>query len=90
MTMVMNDESITATRLKATLLGVLDEVARTGQTIVVTKHGEPVADIVPHVHSAPVDLRGTARQLVSDEELLAPFEYEWNDDVWNSTPPADT
>lgn len=88
MTMVMNEESITATRLKATLLGVLDEVARSGQTIVITKHGKPVANIVPHTHE-PYDLRTTARQLVSDEELLAPFEYEWNDDVWDSTPETD-
>ncbi|MGK2877434.1 MAG: type II toxin-antitoxin system Phd/YefM family antitoxin [Solirubrobacterales bacterium] len=84
----MNDESITATHLKATLLGVLDEVARTGQTIVVTKHGKPVANIVPHVHAEKVDLAATARQLVSDEELIAPFEVEWNDEVWDSTPPA--
>lgn len=88
MTMVMNEDSITATKLKATLLGVLDDVARTGQTIIVTKHGRPVANIVPHRHE-PYDLRTTARQLVSDEELIAPIETEWNDDVWDSDPAAD-
>lgn len=80
--MVMKAE-ITATKAKATLLAVLDEVARTGIPVTVTKHGKPVADIVPHVHADPYDLRSTARQLVSDEELIAPFEDEWTYDIEN-------
>ncbi|MBJ7459251.1 MAG: type II toxin-antitoxin system prevent-host-death family antitoxin [Thermoleophilaceae bacterium] len=78
----MSDDSITATRLKATLLGVLDEVARTGQTIVVTKHGKPVANIVPHSHE-PYDLKGSVKQLVSDDELIAPFDTEYTSDADN-------
>lgn len=81
--MVMYDDSITATKLKATLLGVLDEVARTGRSVTVTKHGKPVAQIVAHFHEEPYDLRTTARQLVSDEELMAPFEDEFTWDVEN-------
>lgn len=80
--MVMSEESITATKLKATLLGVLDDVARTGQSIVVTKHGKPVANIVPHVHE-PYDLKGSVRQVVSNEELIAPFEVEYTADADN-------
>lgn len=80
--MVMNEDSITATRLKATLLGVLDEVARSGRPLTVTKHGKPVADIVPHVHE-PYDLKGSVRQLVSDEELIAPFDFEYTADADN-------
>lgn len=78
MTMVMSQESITATKAKATLLALLDEVQRTGRSITVTKHGKPVADITPHVHEAPYDLAATTRQLVSDEELIAPLpEWDW-------------
>lgn len=82
--MVMYDESITATKLKATLLGVLDEVARTGRSVTVTKHGKPVAEIIPHVHEEPYDLASTARQLVSDEEMIAPFDDEWTWDAENN------
>lgn len=74
----MYDDSITATNLKATLLGVLDEVARTGRSITITKHGKPVADIVPHIHKD--DLQGSVEFLVSDEELLAPLAT-WDAEV---------
>lgn len=40
-------ETIQASEFKAKCLALLDEVARTGETIVITKHGEPVAKLVP-------------------------------------------
>lgn len=77
----MYDDSITATKLKATLLGILDEVARTGRTVTVTKHGKPIADIVPHVHKNT--LLGSVQILVSEEEFLAPIDLEWTGDAAN-------
>jgi prevent-host-death family protein len=76
MTMVMFDDSITATKAKAMLLALLDEVQRTGRTITVTKHGQPVADIVPHIHESK--LLGSVEFLVDEEELLAPIDLEWD------------
>lgn len=78
--MVMYDDSITATKLKATLLRVLDEIAAEGRVVTVTKHGKPIVDIVPHRHRTLDDMRGSARQLVSDEELIAPFDDDWSFD----------
>jgi prevent-host-death family protein len=40
-------ESISASELKAKCLAVLDDVNRTGEPVVVTKRGRPVARIVP-------------------------------------------
>lgn len=76
MTMVMNPKTITATKLKAQLLGALDEVQSTGRPYVVTKHGKPVAKIVPITDDRP--LLGSVKMLVSEEELLAPIGIEWN------------
>jgi prevent-host-death family protein len=76
MTMVMNPKTITATKLKAQLLGALDEVQNTGRPYVVTKHGKPVAKIVPIIDDRP--LLGSVKMLVSEDELLAPFDVEWN------------
>jgi prevent-host-death family protein len=76
MTMVMSDISYTATRLKAELLGVLDRVQATGEPVVVTKHGRPVARIVPMDDVAP--LAGSVRFLVDDDELLAPIDAAWD------------
>lgn len=75
-TMVMLHHTITATRLKAELLGVLDAVQATGQPVVVTKHGRPVAQLVPIADQAP--LAGSVRFLADDEQLLAPIDADWD------------
>jgi prevent-host-death family protein len=41
-------ETIQASEFKAKCLALMDEVARTGRTIVVTKNGKPVAELRPH------------------------------------------
>jgi prevent-host-death family protein len=40
-------ESIAISKFKATCLAVLEKVRRTGQPVLVTKRGEPIAEIVP-------------------------------------------
>ena len=40
--------TIQASEFKAKCLALMDQVARTGQTIVVTKNGRPVAELRPH------------------------------------------
>jgi len=64
---------IAAGTFKQTCLRVLDEVAETGETVIVTKRGRPVAQLTP----VPVDVRddwagamaGTGRIL---GDLVAP------------------
>jgi len=41
-------EMIQASEFKAKCLALMDEVARTGKTIVVTKNGRPVAELHPY------------------------------------------
>lgn len=64
-----------ASRFKAECLRVLDEVAESGGSVVVTKRGKPVARLVPL--EAPRSLRGSVTFLVSDEELIAPLDEPW-------------
>lgn len=40
-------ETITISKFKATCLAVLDGVKRTGRSVLVTKHGHPIAVIIP-------------------------------------------
>jgi prevent-host-death family protein len=40
---VMENEVVTISKFKATCLALLDKVKRTGQPILVTKRGEPIA-----------------------------------------------
>lgn len=74
--MVMPDRTYTATRLKAELLGILDDVQATGEPVIVTKHGQAVARIVPV--ATPADLAGSVDFLVADDELLAPIDERWD------------
>lgn len=43
----MNEKSIPAGEFKAKCLGLLDDVSRTGESLVITKHGKPVARLIP-------------------------------------------
>ena len=67
--------SIPAGRFKAQCLALLDDVANTGETIVVTKRGKPVAQLIPL--EPPASLIGSVTYLVSDEELMAPIDVIW-------------
>lgn len=68
-------KTMTATAFKATALAVLDSVA-CGEDVEVTKHGRPIARIVP-IHN-PTSLCGRYAGIVgtnaSDEELFSTGE----------------
>ena len=66
---------ITATRFKAQCLALLDEAAA-GEEIVVTKHGRPVARVIPA--EAPADLKGSVTFHVDDDALVEPLDVEWD------------
>jgi prevent-host-death family protein len=40
-------DTISISKFKATCLGVLERVRRTGQRVVVTRYGQPIAEVVP-------------------------------------------
>ncbi len=70
------DKMITASLFKAKCLALLDEVAETGESLVVTKRGRPVARVA--AVQAPASLRGSVTFKVSDEELTAPLPERWD------------
>jgi prevent-host-death family protein len=72
--MVMREVSVST--FKAQALALLAEVAATGEEIVVTKRGQPLARVLPAREPAP--LTGSVRFLVSDDELVAPIEVAWD------------
>lgn len=79
--MSRDQKEITATQFKARCLRLLDEVAETGESLVVTKHGRPVARVEPPLR--PDDLRGSVKINMSDEELIyfsmGPWDMESDD-----------
>ena len=74
-------ETIAISKFKATCLAVLERVRRTGKPIVVTKFGEPIAEVVPPTREPREGdwlgaMRGTVRYL---GDIVAPASdpEEW-------------
>jgi prevent-host-death family protein len=70
------DKTLSASHFKAHCLALLDEVADTGEGLIVTKRGRPVARVTPV--KAPDSLRGSVTFNVSDDELIAPLPEAWD------------
>lgn len=68
--------TIAAGEFKARCLALLDEVAERGETLVVTKHGKPVAKVVP-VEPSKQTLLGS---IVRETDLLSPIKASWDAD----------
>lgn len=64
-----------AGRFKAECLAVLDRVAETGEPVVVTKRGRPVAEVVPIRTRRSRPLRGSAK---TRGDIVGPILGDWN------------
>lgn len=62
----MSDPTVPASVFKARCLALLDEVATTHRSLVITKHGVPVARVVPIEAAAPT--AGSVTLLADDDE----------------------
>ena len=70
--------TVTATEAKAKILALLDDV-ESGEEVEITRHGRLVARLVPVRGGAALKgkFRGLVRQVVSDEEFMAPIDEAW-------------
>lgn len=75
MTMSAKPRRLPAGEFKAKCLAVLDEVERTRRSVVVTKRGRPVAEIMPLPAAESRSLEGS---LLHEEDLLSPIDTEWD------------
>ncbi len=70
-------KTIPAGDFKAHCLALLDEVARTGRPLLVTKRGKPVAQLVPVPGQEPKSLKGS---LLGQKDVLSPIDAAWDAD----------
>jgi len=71
-------QTIKASEFKAKCLALMDEVARTGESVVVTKNGQPVAELVPY-KPKPKNARGIWKgkvEIIGD--IMSPIDVEWD------------
>ena len=60
---VARSTKVTAADFKARCLQLMDDVQASGKSIVITKRGKPVAQLVPIVEEAPRDIFGCLAHL---------------------------
>ena len=73
-------KTIKASEFKSKCLHLMDEVERTGEPIVITKNGRPIAQLGP-VKRRLDSLFGLHRGLIEMEgDVISPIEDEWEAD----------
>jgi prevent-host-death family protein len=70
--------TIPAGEFKAKCLKLLDEVAEKRETLVITKHGKPVAQVVP-MPVKQTDIVGSMKGSVTIlGDIISPIDVEWD------------
>ena len=73
---------IAAGKFKAECLKLMDEVNRTREDIIITKHGKPVAKLVPAKNKEPVHVFGFLKGTISkQEDIINPVDEQWEADA---------
>ena len=73
--------SVKASEFKAKCLKIMDEVAATGEPVVITKYGVPVAQLVPAVQK-PKTLFGALKgSILYMGDVISPIDVEWNAEI---------
>ncbi len=70
-------KSIKASEFKAKCLKLMDQVAETGETLVITKNGNPVAELRPAKRRLE-SLFGAHKGLIEiTGDIVAPLDEDW-------------
>jgi len=73
--------TVKASEFKAKCLKIMDEVAATGEPVVITKYGVPVAQLVPAVQK-PKTLFGALKgSILYMGDVISPIDEEWNAEI---------
>jgi len=70
--------TIAAGEFKSKCLKLLDQVAAERQTLVITKHGKPVAQVAPMPTKEWIDPIGAMRgSVIWEGDIISPIDVEW-------------
>ncbi len=71
------ERTMKASEFKAKCLKLMDEVAETGEAIVITKNGKPVSRLTPY-RERPKTLFGAGRgRMKITGDIISPIDVEW-------------
>ena len=69
-----------ASEFKAKCLKLMDEVAASGEEIVITKRGRPVARLAPHQGKSRLTFGRNREKIRSHGDIVEPMPAEWFED----------
>lgn len=70
---------IQASEFKAKCLALMDEVASSGETVLITKDGKPVAELRPHTGEPRQSPFGRWKGLIEiNGDIMSPIDVEWD------------
>lgn len=72
--------TIQASEFKARCLALMDDVARTGETLVITKNGRPVAELRPYSGGRTTSPFGLHKDIEIRADVLSPID----EDAWKA------
>ena len=73
--------TVKASEFRAKCHKIMDEVAATGEPVVITKYGVPVAQLVPAVQK-PKTLFGALKgSILYMGDVISPIDVEWNAEI---------
>jgi len=70
--------TIKASEFKAKCLKIMDEVAETGETVVITKYGVPVAQLVTAVRKPETVVGALKGSVIILGDIISPLEMPWD------------
>ena len=69
--------TISASQFKARCLGLMDQVAASGEVLVITKNGQPAAELRPCAPARRTSPFGLHAGVELHSDLLAPIDSPW-------------
>ncbi len=69
-------KTISVTEFKTRCLALLSEVAEHHETLIVTKHGKPVARVLPY--AAESDVNPLKDSVLFETDLVSPIDEAWD------------
>jgi prevent-host-death family protein len=80
--------TIAAGEFKAKCLALMDEVERTGQPLVITKRGRPVARLVPETRPPDFIFGAMRDSIVIKGDIISPLDEPWEALQDDDRPPS--
>ncbi len=70
-------KTIAAGQFKTHCLSLLDEVAQNHETLIVTKYGKPVAQILPVISNKETGENPLKNSIVFEKDIIKPIDDMW-------------